>query len=153
MASRREAILADALLSLEAIGGGSYLTAPRTRARELPVALDDLTAMAFPALFVAGAGEEKERLDSEQIVSRLQVEVRGFLRRQARPAISGPPLSAQINDLIADVERALAADETRGQNASSTTPVAVEVDESTFDEIAGFLARFEVQYSYPFGDP
>jgi hypothetical protein len=55
---------------------------------------------------------------------------------------------------MADAERAVIADPTRGGLALVTKPLDATVDElSIADDIGGFLLPFEVDYFYDIGSP
>jgi hypothetical protein len=153
MPSKREAILGHLLTALDAINGVSpYLTTPKTKGREYkPV--EEQPATAFPVLYVTGGDETRERQDNAQMYALLKAEIRGFVRRAAGPATGGTVLSTTLNNLLSDVERAVYVDETRAGNALLTRLISVEVDEISLDEIAGFLAIFEIPYIYLVGQP
>ena len=149
MESVRESILVNVLSAVAAINGLSpFETALKKRSRDfLPP--EKLNSSDYPALFITGGNESKEFGVYKRMRAKLTVELRGFVRRRA-----GVPLSTDVNALMADAERAVMSDTTRGGLALVTTPLDATVDEvSIADDIGGFLLPFEVDYFYDIGSP
>ncbi len=114
MASVRSLIVDDLVDALGAIDGtGSYSCQVKGvyHWQRIPGTIED-----YPALVVADIGERMDELVFDLYARNLSVIVQGTLLA----ARGGDSADNEANDLIADIERAVMADYTRGGNAINT---------------------------------
>jgi hypothetical protein len=143
----RERILQHCLDSLAAINGGfpyrSELAVPSRRGH--PTAA---TLATLPAAFLWGGEEDLARVPNAKLSRTFTLHVEAWLRSTADEL----PMLAEY--LLADVERALTDDPTRGGLATATTMTHNDI---LTDEDPGVLARiladFLITYRTTFGSP
>lgn len=145
----RERIVQHCETSLWAIDGtGAYYFALADVQRGKITAPDDLTKLPAASL---EEGDEAPTQDTNLLLTHvLPLGIEVWLRSGK----DDPPLQTLANRMLADVERALTADPTRGGLAKRTTPVGTSgVQDAAPGVLTSVLANFEIEYYTRQGDP
>ena len=100
----------------------------------------------FPQLFVVAGAERKEYGNNIMVECALDIVIRAYEH-------DGEDPGEKLNNLLADVEKALCVDHTRGGYAVNTTPVSVETDEGWLTPHGVAEFRWEIFYRYQYGAP
>ena len=143
MTSTRENIIANVKSTLEAVAttnGYNYTLSGRVH--RFLKHWDDCNE--FPQVFVSDGEETKDYSENPIVDCFLTVVIRGYEHDTT-------DASTKINNLIEDIEKALAVDYTRGGYAVNTTPVSIATDEGWLTPHGLFEYRFEIFYQYLYG--
>jgi len=101
----------------------------------------------FPTVLVIPADEVKEQSPSDKYTCRLAVTLECWIQEYG-------DVSAQVNILLADIEKALMVDHTRGGVAVDTKLLG---NSAFYNEVnkpyGGVEIRIEVHYRHKFSDP
>lgn len=111
----------------------------------------EIPADKFPALMVAGADERRENVTNTHFKSEMELSVIGYVR--SSDAHDPAALETALNNLIADVTKALYVDHTRGGHSTYTEIGTILTDKGAVQPYAMFEMLVGVEYRAPFTTP
>lgn len=122
--------------------GNGYNFTPGKRARGLEQ-IDALPNSSFPAIYISNADEQRENITRNQILSRMDVIIVGYVRNS-----SGiDDLQQDIDYLIEDISKSLEQDRTLGGNAKWLEIKSITSDDGDMKPFGVCAVGVEIVYA------
>jgi len=102
----------------------------------------------YPFAIISWSTDDKETtgVPGQNVVSDLEVIIQGGIYATSSRETA-------LNNFLDDIETALCADGTRGDNAWYTLPVGIEVFMTPKENVIVFNYKFLIRYHYVYGNP
>jgi len=142
--SVREKIIKNIVTTLQAVVPPAYTTTIRKVERIKTVGLN---IQEFPTILIIPADETKTQEPLDKYTTKFGIILECWIRNQG-------DISVEVNTLLADVEKALMTDYTRGGVAVDTKLVS---NSAFYNEVnkpyGGIEIRIEIHYRHKYNDP